>query len=99
MKKLVILGGGYGGLTIANRLLDKDLPKDTIIEMVDRMPFQGLKTEYYALASGTVSESEVRVAYPDDPRLALRYGEITSINLEQRLVQLEGQEPYRTIHS
>ena len=29
MKKFVILGGGYGGLTIALNLLEKDLPDDT----------------------------------------------------------------------
>ena len=43
MKKFVILGGGYGGLTIASNLLEKDLPDDTVLVIIDRSPFQGLK--------------------------------------------------------
>jgi NADH dehydrogenase len=93
MKKFVILGGGYGGLTIAKHFLEKDLPEDTVIIMVDRMPFQGLKTEYYALASGTIAETHIRVAYPVDPRLILTYGEVTSIDLESKQVKFLGKEP------
>ncbi|WP_248927808.1 NAD(P)/FAD-dependent oxidoreductase [Paenibacillus hamazuiensis] len=93
MRKLVILGGGYGGLTVANQLLEKDLPADVLIVMVDRMPFQGLKTEYYALASGTVPETEVRVHYPIDPRLILKFGEVTSVDLQNRMVHFADKEP------
>jgi NADH dehydrogenase len=93
MKKFVILGGGYGGLTIAKQLLEKDLPEDTVVVMVDRMPFQGLKTEYYALASGTIAETHIRVGYPVDPRLILTYGEVTSVDLEKKQVKFLGKEP------
>jgi NADH dehydrogenase len=94
MKKFVILGGGYGGLTIALNMLEKDLPEDTVIVMVDRLPFQGLKTEYYALASGTIAETHIRVSYPVDPRLILSYGEVTSVNLETKQVCFAaGKEP------
>ncbi|MFD0590733.1 NAD(P)/FAD-dependent oxidoreductase [Paenibacillus sp. GCM10027627] len=93
MRKLVILGGGYGGLALANELLEKQLPIDVSIMLVDRMPFQGLKTEYYALAAGTVSDLELRVKFPSDPRLQLAYGEVTDVDMEQRLVMLEGQDP------
>lgn len=93
MKKLVILGGGYGGLTIAHHLLEKDVPSDTVITLIDRMPFQGLKTEYYALASGTVSEKEIRVSYPIHPHLFMHYGEVTGISLEDKLVHMADQDP------
>ncbi|MCZ8516785.1 NAD(P)/FAD-dependent oxidoreductase [Paenibacillus filicis] len=93
MKKLVILGGGYGGLTVAKELLDRNLPADTVMIMVDRMPYQGLKTEYYALAAGTVSDIEIRVKFPVDPRLILKYGEVTSVDLEQRIIRFENEEP------
>ncbi|MFD2613722.1 NAD(P)/FAD-dependent oxidoreductase [Paenibacillus gansuensis] len=92
MKNFVILGGGYGGLTVAMELLEKELPKDTSIMMIDRMPYQGLKTEYYALASGTVSDMDIRVGFPEDPRLILKYGNVTEINLEQQTIQLNGEE-------
>jgi NADH dehydrogenase len=93
MKKFVILGGGYGGLTIANQLLEKDLPQDTVIVMVDRMPFQGLKTEYYALASGTIAETHIRISFPVDPRLILTYGEISGVDLESKQIHFANREP------
>jgi NADH:ubiquinone reductase (H+-translocating) len=93
MKKLVILGGGYGGLTVATQLLDMDLPSDTVMIMVDRMPYQGLKTEYYALAAGTVSDKDIRTLFPVDPRLILKYGEVTGVDLEQKLIRFENDEP------
>ncbi|RCW51901.1 hypothetical protein DFP97_101246 [Paenibacillus prosopidis] len=51
MRNLVILGGGYGGLSAAVKLLGGYIPDDVMIILIDRMPYQGLKTEYYALAS------------------------------------------------
>ncbi|WP_025680198.1 NAD(P)/FAD-dependent oxidoreductase [Paenibacillus massiliensis] len=93
MKKFVILGGGYGGLTIAKELLDKHVPKDIEIILVDRMPFQGLKTEYYALAAGTVSDLELRVSFPAHAELTRRYGEVTSIDLENKTVHFMIGDP------
>ncbi|TVY08512.1 NAD(P)/FAD-dependent oxidoreductase [Paenibacillus cremeus] len=93
MKKLVILGGGYGGLTVAKELLEGDVPSDTVIILVDRMPYQGLKTEYYALAAGTVSDKDIRVQFPVDPRLILKYGEVLSVDPEQKLIRFENDEP------
>ncbi|WP_424766389.1 NAD(P)/FAD-dependent oxidoreductase [Paenibacillus sp. sgz302251] len=93
MKNLVILGGGYGGLAIANELLEKQLPHNVTITLIDRMPFQGLKTEYYALAAGTVSDLELRVKFPVDPRISLAYGEVTDIDMELKLVHLESLDP------
>jgi NADH dehydrogenase len=92
MKKLVILGGGYGGLTIANQLLEKEIPRDTLIILIDRMPHQGLKTEYYALASGTISDYDLRVTFPVDPRIIVKYGEISDIQLAKKVVVLQDNE-------
>lgn len=92
MKKLVILGGGYGGLTIAHHLLDKDIPDDTMITLVDRMPYQGLKTEYYALAAGTIADHDIRVQFPADPRITLKYGEVTGVDLEQKSIRFENDD-------
>ncbi|WP_209972779.1 NAD(P)/FAD-dependent oxidoreductase [Paenibacillus eucommiae] len=93
MKKFVILGGGYGGLTIATQLLEHGVPEDTEIYLVDRMPFQGLKTEYYALASGTIAETHIRINYPVDPRLQMAYGEVEAVDLEKKLIQFANREP------
>lgn len=93
MKKLVILGGGYGGLRIVQRLLPTQLPDEVTITLVDRVPYHCLKTEYYALAAGTISDNHLRVPFPEDPRLDVLYGEITGINLEENKVLIEGQAP------
>ncbi|RED57192.1 NAD(P)/FAD-dependent oxidoreductase [Cohnella lupini] len=92
MSKVVILGGGYGGLTVVQELLEH-LPKDAELILVDRMPYQGLKTEYYALAAGTVSDLDIRVNYPVHPQLKMVYGNITDLNLDNRLVHVENEEP------
>ncbi|MEB3100481.1 NAD(P)/FAD-dependent oxidoreductase [Ferviditalea candida] len=92
MRRLIILGGGYGGISAAKELLDKDLPSDVQLMLIDRMPFQGLKTEYYALASGTIADVNIRVPFPSDERLTIKYGEITDIDLANQTVQLDHRD-------
>ncbi|MDQ0338161.1 NADH dehydrogenase [Caldalkalibacillus uzonensis] len=92
-KHILILGGGYGGLRIIQRLLAANLPRYTQLTLIDRMPYHGLKTEYYALAAGTESEAKLRVAFPEDPRLKVQLGEVTSIDLEQNMVHLLDGDP------
>lgn len=93
MKNIVILGGGYGGLTIVKHLLEGSIPSDTQLILVDRMPYQGLKTEYYALAAGTVSDYDLRVQYPVHEKLTYKYGEVEGIDLEEKLIRIQGEEP------
>ncbi|WP_110928609.1 NAD(P)/FAD-dependent oxidoreductase [Bacillus massiliglaciei] len=93
MKNLVILGGGYGGMRILQRLLPHQLPENVSITLVDRNPYHCLKTEYYALAAGTISDHEIRVAFPEHPRVKNVYGEVASIDLKNKQVIIEDQEP------
>lgn len=69
MKRLVLLGGGYGNMRMLLRLLPNQFPEDTIITLVDRNPFHSLKTEFYALAAGTTTDKKVRVNFPEHERL------------------------------
>ncbi|KON86478.1 NADH dehydrogenase [Sporosarcina globispora] len=93
MKNLVILGGGYGGMRALARLLPNQLPDDVSITLIDRVPYHCLKTEYYALAAGTISDQHVRVTFPEHPRLTIKYGEVTKISIEENKVYLQGEEP------
>ncbi|MBM4760730.1 NAD(P)/FAD-dependent oxidoreductase [Bacillus sp. B15-48] len=88
MKNLVILGGGYGGMRILQRLLPDQLPNDVTITLIDRVPYHCLKTEYYALAAGTISDQHIRVSFPNHPQLNLTYAEVEGIDLENRQVSL-----------
>lgn len=93
MKKIVILGGGYGGQNVLLQLLEKKLPKDVEIILVDRMPYQGLKTEYYALAAGTVADVNIRVSFPEHPQLRYQFGEVSHLDLDNQRVYLIDDEP------
>ncbi|MEK3658069.1 FAD-dependent oxidoreductase [Paenibacillus sp. FSL F4-0236] len=92
MRTLLVLGGGYGGLALIQELLNNHLPQDIEIILIDRMPYQGIKTEYYALAAGTVTDYHLRIQFPVHPRLTIRYGEVSSIDLESRIVTMEHDE-------
>lgn len=93
MRKLVLLGGGYGGLRILQGIIQAYVPTDLKIILIDRQPYHSLKTEYYALAAGTASDQHIRVPFPQHPRLTTMYGEITAIDLERKQVLLEDQDP------
>jgi len=93
VKNVVVLGGGYGGLTVVHELLSKELPNDVRIHLVDRLPFQGLKTEYYALAAGTVTDHQIRVAFPTHPQLEIVYGEVRGVDWERRTVDVDQRDP------
>lgn len=43
MKRLVLLGGGYGGMRILQKLFSSDLPEDLTITLVDRNPYHSMK--------------------------------------------------------
>ena len=92
MRKLVLLGGGYGGMRILHRLLSANMPDDLEIILVDRQPFHCMKTEFYALAAGTTSEHHIRVPFPEHPRLSLVFGEIVNIDLDNQQVKLKNDE-------
>lgn len=79
-------------MRVLARLLPNQLPEDVSITLIDRIPYHCLKTEYYALAAGTISDQHVRVSFPEHPRLDIKYGEITNIDLEEMKVFLsDGQ--------
>ena len=93
MKNLVILGGGYGGMKIMSELLPNDLPEDVTITLVDRVPYHCLKTEYYALAAGTISDKEIRVDFPEHSRVKIQYGDVIGIDTKAKQVLLKEKEP------
>ncbi|MCY7777359.1 NAD(P)/FAD-dependent oxidoreductase [Bacillus haynesii] len=93
MRNLVLLGGGYGNMRIIHRLLPNQLPDDVMITLIDRNPYHCLKTEYYALAAGTISDHHIRVSFPDHPKLKIEYGTISSVDLEGKKVLFHDREP------
>lgn len=88
MKNLVLLGGGYGNMRILSHILPDELPEDYTITLIDRMPYHGLKPEYYALAAGTKSDKDVRLKFPESKRVNIVYGEISAIDLDEQIVSV-----------
>jgi NADH:ubiquinone reductase (H+-translocating) len=95
MKNLVIVGGGYGGMRILHRLLPNQLPENIQLTLIDKNPYHCLKTEYYALAAGTISDQHIRVSFPEHPRLHIKYGEVSAIHLDKKEVIVNAEAfPY-----
>lgn len=88
MKNLVLLGGGYGNMRIMSRILPNSIPEGYQVTLVDRMPFHGLKPEFYALAAGTKSDKDVRMQFPDNNQINTVYGEINDIDLEEQIISV-----------
>ncbi|WLV24371.1 FAD-dependent oxidoreductase [Aciduricibacillus chroicocephali] len=93
MKKLVVVGGGYGGLNIVANILHSTFPEDIEITMIDRNPYHALKTEFYATAAGTKADVDVRLQFPKDKRVKYVFGEVTKIDTENEQILLEGDQP------
>lgn len=92
MKRLVILGGGYGGIKVLNGLLDYQLPEDLEIVLIDRNPFRSLKTEFYTIAAGTSAETDVRVDFPNDNRVQYVFKEIAQIDVHNEKIIFDETE-------
>lgn len=73
-EKFSVTWWGYGNMRIMQRLLPNTLPDEYNITLIDKIPFHGLKTEFYALAAGTESDKDVRVEFPKDKRLNIVFG-------------------------
>lgn len=86
MRNLVILGGGYGGVRALLKILEKELPDDLQITVVDKNPYHSFKTEFYTIAAGTVAEIDVRMEFPDDGRVNYIYAEVNQIDTDEQKV-------------
>ncbi|MGF7050271.1 NADH dehydrogenase [Paenibacillus sp. DS2015] len=62
MKKIVILGGGYGGVLTAKKLANKFKKNDEIeIQLIDRNPYHTLLTELHEVAANRTPEDAVKI--------------------------------------
>ncbi|GGF25529.1 NADH dehydrogenase-like protein YutJ [Halobacillus andaensis] len=89
MKRLVILGGGYGGLKALLTLIDQGMPKDVHITVIDRNPYHSLKTEFYTIAAGTEADKNVRMEFPKHEQVHYVYTEINKIDIEDEQILIK----------
>ena len=88
MQRLVVLGGGYGGLKIVSTMLEQWVPDDVHITIIDKNPYHSLKTEFYTIAAGTVADNDVRREFPQDKHINYVFSEIEEIDTENQQIIL-----------
>jgi NADH dehydrogenase len=92
MKKVVIVGAGFGGLTAAKELAKKDF-KITIIDKTNHHLFQPL---LYQVATAALSPADIaipiRSVFSENKNVEVFLGEVKSIDKEKKKVLFNGSE-------
>lgn len=89
MKKLVILGGGYGGIKVLTGLLGLALPEAVQITVVDKNPYHSYKTEFHTIVAGTAADTDVRTPFPLHDQVQYEFGFVREINLESKEIYFQ----------
>ncbi len=90
-KKIVILGGGYGGVLTAKKLAKK-FKKDDNIEMtlIDKNPYHTMLTELHEVVAGRVEEDSIRMNLKRifmNRKVNVVLDEITKIDSKNQVLQ------------
>lgn len=98
MHRVVILGGGFGGLYAAQALRRADVD----LTLVDRRNFHLFQPLLYQVATGSLSPGEIctpiRAILRKQKNARVLLGEATGIDMEgRRLILADGQVPYDTL--
>jgi NADH dehydrogenase len=92
MKKIVIIGAGFGGLTAAKELAEKDF-NVTIIDKTNHHLFQPL---LYQVATAALSPADIaipiRSIFSDYKNVKVLLGEVKSIDRKNKKVLFNGSE-------
>ncbi len=98
MKRIVVLGGGYGGILTA-KYLEKKLRKlDVKITLIDKNPYHTMLTELHEVAAGRVHEDSIKIYFKQviaGRKIDFEMDEIKNIDFEnQKLVSDRSVYPY-----
>src|SRR6202161_1569785 len=89
--KVVILGGGFGGLTAALKL--KNAPVQ--VTLIDRRNYHLFQPLLYQVATGSLSPADiaspVRNLLRDDTKLRVLCGSVSSVDVEARCITVDGR--------
>lgn len=90
-KKIVLLGGGYGGILTAKKLANK-LKKDNNVEitLIDKNPYHTMLTELHEVAAGRVPEDSIRIDLKKifaKRKVNVVLDEITDIDFDKKVLK------------
>lgn len=93
MKKVLVIGGGYGGLRAIETLYKYE---DIDITLIDKNPYHYLQTEAYGYIAGRFDVHEVAIDLKNwcegfKERVTFIHKEATSVDFEQKSVHLDGE--------
>lgn len=90
-KKIVIIGGGFGGLTVARSLRKSNI---TLIDRTNHHLFQPL---LYQVATAALSPGDIawpfRTLFRSQPNIRVMMDEVLTIDRQARVVQLQKGRP------
>ncbi|WZL72294.1 FAD-dependent oxidoreductase [Clostridiaceae bacterium 35-E11] len=92
-QKIIVLGGGYGGILTAKKLAKK-FKKDEHIEitLIDKKPYHTMLTELHEVAAGRVEEDSIRIDLKKifvGRKVNVVLDEITEIDFDKKLLKSE----------
>ena len=85
-RRVVVIGGGFGGLQAVNKLRHKDVD----VTLIDRRNFHLFQPLVYQVATGALSPGEIatplRAVFKRAKNVRVMLGEVSEIDLERRVV-------------
>lgn len=92
--KVIIVGGGFAGLSVAKQLYSKEFDV-TIIDKTNHHVFQPL---LYQVATAALSPGDIaipiRAIFSKKKNIKVLLGEVTSVDTENNLVEVKGQDSH-----
>ena len=89
--RVVVVGSGFGGLNVAAKLAGK--PVD--VTVVDRDNYHGFWPLLYQVATAGLGPDDIarpiRAIYARYPNVDVRLGTVTGIDMDQRVVEVDGE--------
>lgn len=97
--KIVIIGGGFGGLKLARKLTDK---RGFDVTLIDRFNFHQFQPLFYQVATAGLDASDIsfplRKAFHKENNIHFRMGVVTSVDVVNRkVITVEAEHSFDTL--
>ena len=92
MHRVLVLGGGFGGIATAVALRDRLEPGDEVVLVERRTTFvMGLRKNWAHVGAGTIEEGQRPLTALEDRGIRVRHGSISAIRPQAREAEVDGE--------